>query len=79
MKCQVSHYVSHLDEEQTVTQYDYFWCDTHHRKCGSDGCEAVEHTLAVDGARWWVCECGMDNEPEFEACIMCGTRPATKA
>lgn len=45
MKCQVSHYVAYMDEEQTMAYYDYFWCNVHHRKCGSNGCEAVEQGL----------------------------------
>ncbi len=56
MKCQVSHYVAHIDEAQTMAYYDYFWCNTHHCKCGSNGCEAVEQTLALDASPVGVAE-----------------------
>jgi len=34
---------------------------------------AAQQRLHADGAkRWWVCECGMDNEPELQSCVVCG-------
>ena len=32
-KCQIYHYVRQIDDEQTRAYYDYFWCNTHHRRC----------------------------------------------
>lgn len=36
--CAVSHYVKHLDEAQTIAEYDYHWCYTHGCICDPDGC-----------------------------------------
>lgn len=37
-RCEVSHYVKHQDEGQMVTDYDYYWCNTHACICDPDGC-----------------------------------------
>ena len=77
--CQVSHYVNHLDENQTIAQYDYFWCNTHACVCGPDGCTPANTGLQADGAK---CpECDSEILPD-KFCMMghwCGERPAAKA
>ena len=37
-RCEVSHYVKYQDEGQQVTDYDYYWCNTHACICDPDGC-----------------------------------------
>jgi hypothetical protein len=49
MDCQVSHYVRHIDEEQTVAQYDYHWCNTHACMCDPDGCKPANTTSTRQG------------------------------